>query len=109
MVPWVAWLAAPGDTSPPLNPYASLAASLNKIASARCRRRFRRARLRRSTRSGARGRSFLDGQTAPVAFRPWPAFTFKPKAGDRLRYAVVEQWGTRVLWAAPLESADAKP
>ena len=30
MAAWVTGPAAPGDTSPPLNPYASLAASLNK-------------------------------------------------------------------------------
>ncbi len=93
-----------------MNPYASLAASLNKKSPPPAKPApVPAGTVKTFDAERSQGTILLDGQTAPVAFRPWPAFTFKPKAGDRLRYAVVEQWGTRVLWAAPLESADAKP
>jgi hypothetical protein len=107
---WVTGLAAPGDASPP-DPYAALKASFKKPKPAP-------APAPNSTPPAppmgtvktfdaalGTGTILLDGQTAAVGFRPWPAFAFTPKAGDRLRCASVAQWGTTVLWAAPLEAA----
>jgi hypothetical protein len=114
MLTWVTGLAAPGDAPPP-DPYAALKASFNKPKPAPSPAPkptpapVPAGTVKTFDAAQGAGTILLDGRTAPVAFRPWPAFAFTPKAGDRLRYAFVSQWGTTVLWAAPLADADAKP
>lgn len=51
------------------------------------------------------GQMVRDGETQPVEFRLWPAFeSLTPKSGDRLRWVAAEQYGTKFIWAAPLDT-----